>query len=301
MPGPISQLRAAWNQTLVNYASGADLDALAALYGLPRPSYISRTAWRRALEAAALGYRGSPNCTQFFLEGALSDYATTLSVVLDPSRPLRLYSPGAEFTQSLVGRLVRIAGRGLFFVEGPEDVTATVGPNEILTLAPIATAYWDAPDWTSLASPITVEAEFLAFYLKEDQAGAGSDIGDVSGTLTVMVWPDVIEGVAPTFLLPYGSDLGPLNPADYPTVVSGAVEYAPIPGPPPDPRPPGEPKGGIMLENAAANGNPLTPSTGPFPLFLASSTVFSELVLAAANLLPAPIKIQFYRMPEWEY
>lgn len=301
MPGPISRLRAFWNQTLVNYASGEGLDALAAQYGLVRPSYISRTAWRRALEAGALGYRGAPNITQFFLEGALSDYAVNLSVVLDPSRPGQLYSPGAEFTQALVGRLVRIPDWGLFFVEGPPDVTVTVGPSEILTLAPVATAYWQAPDWSSLPSPVTVEAEFLAFYLKEDQAGAGADIGDTSGTLTVVVWPDVLTGVAPTFMQPYDSSIGPLNPADYPTVVSGAVESAPIPGPPPDPRPADEPYGGIMLANAGEGGNPLTPTTGPFPLFLASDSVLPELAQVMASLLPAPIKCVFYRLPEWEY
>lgn len=302
MPAPISLLRSTWNQTLTTHASGEGLDALASQYGLVRPSYISRTAWRRALAAGALGYRGAPNITEWFLEGALSDYSTTVSVVLDPSRPAQLWSPGAAFTQDLVGRLVRVPGWGLYYVAGPEDVTLTVGPNEILTLASLATAYWAAPDWSPLAAPVSVDAEFLPFYLKEDQAGPPEQAqGDESGTLTVCVWPTVLEGVAPTFMQPYDSSIGALNPADYPTVVSGAVESAPIPGPPPDPRPVDEPYGGVMLADAQANGNPLTPTTGPFPLFLASDTVFAELATTMANMLPAPIKVRFYRLPEWEY
>lgn len=302
MPAPISLLRSTWNQTLTTHASGEGLDVLAAQYGIVRPSYISRESWREALKAGAMGYRGTPNITQFFLEAALYDFSTPLSVVLDPSRPLQLYSSAGEFTQDLVGRLVRVPGWGLYYVAGPEDVTLTVGPNEILTLAPVATSYWDAPDWSSLASPVSVDAVFLPFLVKEDQAGPStSSPGDVSGTLTVLIWPSVLEGVAPTFMQPYDASIGALNPADYPTVVSGAVESAPIPGPPPNPRPVGEPYGGIMLASAQSNGNPLTPTTGPFPLFLASNTVFAELAQTMANMLPAPIKVRFFRLPEWEY
>lgn len=298
MPGPISSLRAAWNDTLVNYTGGADLDALAQTLGIPRPSYLSRTAWRRALEAAAYAYRGAPNITQFFLEGALSDYATTLSVVLDPSRPTQLYSPDAEFTQALVGRFVRIADYGLFRVGGPEDVTLTVGPNEILDLVATPTPSWDVPDWTSLEAPITVDAEFLAFFAVEDQAGPPSQaLGDESGTLTVYIYPDVLEGVAPTFLLPYDSSIGALNPLDYPTVVSGAAEYVAIPGNPPSVRPVGQPIGGYLLANAETDGED-GDGGGPFPLFLATSAVFGELVAAMANVLPAPLKVRFIRLAE---
>ncbi len=298
MPGPISQLRAAWNDTLVNYTGGADLDALASQLGLPRPSYISRTAWRRALEAAGYAQRGDPNITQFFLEGALSDYATTLSVVLDPSRPTQLYSPSAEFTQALVGRFVRIAAYGLFRVGGPEDVTATVGPNEILDLVAVANPAWDVPDWTTLTAPEAVDAEFLAFFPVENQAGPPSQaLGDESGTLTVYVYPDVLEGVAPTFLLPYDTSIGVLNPLDYPDVVDGIVEYEVIPGNPPSVRPVGQPVGGYMLANAETDGED-GDDTGPYPLFLASNTVLGEVAAAMYNLLPTSLKVTFVRLPE---
>lgn len=196
---PVSRIRMAWNATLVTHASGYEQDALGAFYGLPRPHFISRAAWRRALLAAALGYRGTPNCTQFFLEGALADYAVNLSVVLDPSRPTQLFSPGAEFTQDLVGRFVRIPDWGLFRVEGPYDVSDSF--NEILTLSPYETARWQKPDWSVLPSPITVAAEFLAFDIVENQIGPSSQtVGDTTGTTTVYVFGDALEGVPPTFM-----------------------------------------------------------------------------------------------------
>lgn len=198
MSAPTSRIRSAWNATLFTHATGAGQDALGTLYGLKRPASISRTAWRKALLAAGMGYRGEPSCTWFFLEGALSDYATDLTVVLDPSRPTQLVSPTAEFTQDLVGRFVRIEAYGLFRVEGPEDVTTTF--NEVLTLVPFATSYWQAPDWSSLEAPLEVEASFLAFDLREDQRGYGQEIGDDSGTSIVYVFSDELQMVPPTFL-----------------------------------------------------------------------------------------------------
>ncbi len=282
----------------MQYTGGADLDVLAAQLGLPRPSYLSRTAWRKALVAAAYAQRGDPNITQFFLEGALYDFTTTLEVVLDPSRPTQLYSPAAEFTQNLVGRFVRITGYGLFRVGGPEDVTASVGPNEILDLVAFPNPAWTTPDWTTLDAPTTVTAEFLPFFVVENQAGPPDQaLGDETGTVTIYIYPDVLEGVAPTFLLPYDTSIGVLNPLDYPDVVDGIVEYEAIPGNPPSVRPVGQPIGGYMLANAATNGED-GDDTGPFPLFLASNNVFAELQAVMANVLPAPLKTRFVRLPE---
>lgn len=435
---PPSELRTAWNNTLVTHASGANLDALATQYGITRPSFITRTAWRRALEACALAYRGCPNPTQFFLEGALSDFAVVLTVTLDPSRPTQLYSAGAEFYQALVGRLVRIPDYGLFRVGGPQTVTG-----ETLDLVTVATSYWQVPDWTVLPSPVNVEVEFLAFFTKEDQNGPPSQtLGDNSGTLTVCLFPDVIEGVPPTFIQsgveylvasvnagadtitttdPHGlstddpvnvypltgvsvthvegflantltlampgifdpdelvhiypgaggvvpsgtsaatdyyaqwanddgsliglsltaggsfvafADEGTLplyvapagagNPAGvepgglneflvyYAIVVSPTVlSVALTPGGGPVnissagtaplyvglARPEGEAAGGILMPNASDGGNPSTPLTGPYPLFLATDTTLPELAEAMLNVLPAPIKARFVRLP----
>lgn len=199
MSAHTSRIRSAWNATLVTHASAEDLDKLAKFYGLGRPSFISRTAWRRALIAGALAYRGTPNITQFFLEGALADYSVTISVKLDPSRPTQLFSPGGEFTQDLIGRLVRLTDYGLFRVIGPADIDTYSG--EVVDLEPHGTSQWQAPDWSQLDAIETADAEFLAFDIREDQVGPSSQtIGDTTGTTTVYVFSSELEGVPATFI-----------------------------------------------------------------------------------------------------
>lgn len=198
MSAPISRTRSAWNATLFTHATGEEQDALGKMFGLPRPSTISRAAWRQALLAAGMAYRGEPSCTWFFLEGALSDYAIDLTVTLDPSRPNQLISPNAEFTQDLVGRFVRIPAYGLFRVEGPYAVSDYY--YERLDLAPFSTSYWQAPNWGSIQAPEAVVASFLAFDVREDQRGYGQEYGDDSGTTKVYLYSDELQGVPPTFL-----------------------------------------------------------------------------------------------------
>lgn len=298
MPPP-NYLRLAWTNTLHDSAGGTALAGLGEYYGLPKPGFMSPEAFRRFLGASAEAYRGLPNPTQFALEGALSDFATTLTVTLDPSRPSQLVSASAEFTQALVGRWVRIPAYGLFMVSGPADMAASATPGEVLDLATRATSYWQAPDWSTLPGQLNVEAEFLAFYVVEDQAGPGQTNGDVTGTVTVYLWPDVIEGVPPTFMLPYDESIGPLDPADYPTVVSGAVPYVPIIGDPPDNRPAGQPYGGILLADATAESG-IASGEGPFALYLASDDSLPGLVETFQDALTAPIKMRILRLPTVE-
>lgn len=435
MNAPISRIRSAWNATLFTHSTGKDQDALGAMFGLPRPSTISRAAWRRALLAAGLGYRGEPSCTWFFIEGALSDYAVDLTVVLDPSRPTQLVSPTAEFTQDLVGRFVRLPAYGLFRVQGPEDVDTYY--SERLDLVPYATSYWQAPDWSTLVAPLEVEASFLPFDVREDQRGRGQTVGDDSGTTTVYLYSDELQGVPPTFMqegLFYEiasvdttaetlttailNGLVADQPVNFaPTIDEGApiavdsvsgntittdaahglsnddalillpgtdgvlpaplssderyyaivvdpdeVQLASAPGgaaitltdtgtlpfslylmgvlpapldeettyfaTPTSPfaftvsetegggtvnltdtgtapfivapaRPVGQDAGGIIMEDAFASGNPETPSTGPYPLFVASDETLFALREVFRNILPAGLKIKFVYIPPY--
>ncbi len=285
----VSKLRDARNAALVTHASGSQQDFLGNRLGLPRPGFISRTAWRRAL-VAANGYRGLPNAAQFFLEGALSDYATKLQVVLDPSRPMQLRSPSAEFTQDLVGRMVRLDGWGLFRVIGPADVSIAPFRFELLDLCPIVTASWGAPSWQGLVAPVEVDAEFHAFLVREDQAGPRSQtIGDVSGTATVYVYPEVAEALPPTFLLPEEDIDPPVEDEEetYPLALDPQ---------PPDDRPEGMPLGGILLEDESEEGGNGEPE-GPFPIFLGSDFVLEALTECMRAMCALGFKAVFKRLP----
>ncbi len=285
----VSKLRDARNAALVTHASGSQQDFLGSRFGVPRPAFISRTAWRRAL-LAANGYRGLPNAAQFFLEGALSDWATKLQVVLDPSRSMQIRSPGAEFTQDLVGRMVRIDGWGLFRVVGPPDVSVAPFRYEILDLCEIATASWGVPSWESLTAPVEVDAEFHAFLIREDQAGPRSQtIGDVSGTATVYVYPEVAAALPPTFLLPE-EDIDP--------PVEDEEETYPLPldPQPPDDRPADMPLGGILLEDETEDGGGGGPD-GPFPIFLADDYVLEALTESMRAMVALGFKVRFVQLP----
>jgi hypothetical protein len=286
----VSRLRDARNALLATHVSGTELDDFVRKRGVPRPSFISRTAWRRALHAA-MGYRGHPNCTQFFLEGALSDWAIKLEVVLDPSRPSQLYSPGAEFTQDLVGRLVRIPSHGLFRVCGPADVDTPPFRHEILDLVTVATPEWDVPGWADLDAPVAVEAEFLAFLIREDQAGPRTQSrGDVSGTTTVYLYPEVSESVPVTVLF----EEPEVDPEELPPEPeepdADPVEV--------DPQP--EEIGPVELENGGAiveGGVEAEPPSGPFPAIIASD-VFDSLEAACREVLATGFKLQMRPLPQ---
>ena len=277
----ISKLRDGINGGLVTHASGRQVDELGARLGVPRPPYITRTAWRRAI-AAANSYRTEPNAFQFFLEGALSDFATTLQVVLDPSRPNRIISPAAEFTQELVGRTVRLDGYGLFRVVGPVDVTATPFRSELLELCELETPSWGAPSWQGLAAPVEVEAEFHAFLVREDQAGPSTQsVGDESGTVTVYVYPEAHTPVPPSFLLPLQDGLPE-------PVAEGDLDPQPASN-----WPAGVPYGsGLLIDDA------LIESDDVWPFFLAADGVMPELVFAMENMLDAGFKVKFRPLPQ---
>lgn len=251
--------------------------------GLPRPAGFTRNAWRKAL-LAANSYRGHPVPVQRFLEAAFSDWATTFDVVLDPSRPTELFSPGAEFTQDLVGRTVRINGT-LYKVTGPPDLSAHLQPGEVLELCPIATAGWAAADWSGLFAPESASAEFHAFLLREDQAGPRTQlVGDVSGTSIVYVWPEVQTACPPSWLLE-AEDL----PGD--VTEEGALSPQPASNLPEGM----EPQGWIMALDEEIDW---TEEGGPTPLFLGGDDLLDALEIMARQLLAVGFKLKFRRLPD---
>lgn len=276
----ISKLRDGINGGLVTHAAGEQIDALGTRLGVPRPPYLTRTAWRRAISAAN-SYRTEPNAFQFFLEGALSDFATLLEVVLDPSRPNQIVSPSAEFTQDLVGRTVRLAGYGLFRVVGPADVTATPFRSEILALCEVETPSWQVPSWQDLAAPVEVGAEFHAFLVREDQAGPSTQtVGDESGTVTVYVYPEAHTPVPPSFLLPLQEGLPePEEEGDL------------------DPQPASNWPDGVPYGSGLLVDDTIIESDEVWPFFLAADGIMPELVFAMENMLDAGFKVKFRPLP----
>ncbi len=235
-----------------------------------------------------MGYRGLPNCTQFFLEGALSDWATALRVVLDPSRPTQLFSPEAAFTQDLVGRLVRVPGWGLYRVGGPEDVSVAPFRYEILELVEVATASWSVPNWATLTAPTEVEVEFLAFHVREDQAGPSAQtLGDTSGTATVYLYPEVVDDLPWTFAYEH-VELEVDPPSE------GETEPVPIDPQPSEPWPEEMPSAGFVV----ADGDVVDLPEGTYPAFALADELLFELRDAWRNIVVAGAKLRFVRFPQ---
>jgi hypothetical protein len=278
------RLRDARNAALVTHAADEQQDALGVRIGLPRPSGFSRLAWRKALWAAN-AYRGHPVPLQRLLEGVFSDWAKVLTVVLDPSRPTSLYSPGAEFTEDLVGRTVRIEG-SLYRVIGPPDFSQEVFAGEILDLCPVETASWCVPDWSGLPAPRSTSAEFHAFMLREDQAGPRTQaVGDVSGTAIVYVWPEVQAAMPPTFLL------------EAQALPGGVTSEGVLSPQPPNIWPSGMSPAGWILD--PSESDPVwTETGGPTPCFLASDDVLEAIEALARQLLPVGFKLKIRRLPQ---
>lgn len=287
----ISRLRDDRNQLLTTHASGEGLDELARRRGVPRPPGISREAWAKALHAA-MGFRGTPNCVQFFLEGALWDWAIRLKVLLDPSRPHQLYSPGAEFNQGLAGRFVRIQGRGLFRVLSGQVVDKPPFNNEVLELEPTGCPDWDAPNWAGLDAPVEVDAEFLAFMIREDQAGPRTQThGDETGTLTVYLYPEV--GVSGPVTVLFEEPI--VDPEDLPPESEDPdAEPVEIDPQPEEIGPPELTDGGaIVFED---DDSP-PPPEGPYPAII-SSDINEDLAEAAQNMLATGFKWRFRPFPQ---
>ncbi len=289
----ISKLRDARNSALITHASGPQIDELGERAGLPRPYFVSRGAWRRTVHAAN-AYRGLPNCTQFVLEGMLHDWHTRLNVVLDPSRPTQLVSPGAEFTQALVGRTVRIPEYGLFRVVGPYNVNTAPFRNEILDLCTIETPSWSVPNWETLEAPTALEAEFHAFLVREDQAGPRMQtLGDESGTVTIYVYPEVVAEAPPTFLqeLPDGlADPGEVDDeAEYPELLDAQ---------PADDWPEGVPSGGWLVDSNDDDGIIGDAPDGPWPAFIATDEVLLGLRESMRAVLSTGFKARFVPFPQ---
>lgn len=208
-----SQLREAICDTLLTQAEGTAFDKLVASYGFPRPHYIPRAGWRKAMLACVFGKRGTLGCLQAFLEGALERYADTgIEVVLDPALPTTLTTTGA-WTDEHVGRLVRVPSYGLYRIISRSSAY-------VVLLCPIETLHWNGADFSTLAEQVTVaDAMVLAFEVQIPTPGPQDPVPEESAVdprepavARVLVWASTLTTVPPTYLLEDGEERDAAQP-----------------------------------------------------------------------------------------
>lgn len=159
---PISQIEAAFRDTLITKAEGTAFDRLARMWGWPRMGGITVAAWRKGLRSVALGPRGTPGAVHGAIDGALSGGVVTFTVDLAVANPDRItVTAGGPFTADHVGRLVRVAGQ-LYY--------STAFDPAFLTLATTSTSLWAGAAWAANASGLTAE---VLPYIYHDGAAPG--------------------------------------------------------------------------------------------------------------------------------
>lgn len=158
-----SQIEAAFRAMLVHKAEGRWHDAIAALYGVPRPRDFSEAVWVNAIHAVAIGARTHPKAVFRFIEMALHDYAESRLVDTDASTPTRLLEgTGGPFTSDHVDRLVRV--RGVLYRS-----TEELGPSGAwLGLTSYRSSDFELANFTT-ATGLT--ARFLPFRVREATGG----------------------------------------------------------------------------------------------------------------------------------
>lgn len=168
----LSDFDKVWASTLIHRAAIGDFDDLARLYGIPRPSNFPYSDWVNAVWELALGPRGTRVGTFRFVEAGLRRFRDERLVNIDPAQPLRLTPPSGSFAQSYVNRLVRVPD----VVNGGAArlywTTARASLGAYLELAPVATAWWEKPDFDQLPDAVEeVLVWFLPFRQREATAG----------------------------------------------------------------------------------------------------------------------------------
>jgi hypothetical protein len=269
----LSQTERALRDTLVHKVAGEWLDRLARMYGIPHLQGMSEDVWRDVLHAGALTPRGTPGVTFELLRSALQTYEEAVAVELDPAQPYRLTADELGYFEAKhVNRLWRVDGT-LYYSDGPADRLTSNG--NWITLAPIATSYWDAADFSGLAAPEDATAYMLPFTLREPTPGPPIDpldkLGD-PGDVIVSLW-DSIGDIPPTYMQPAG----------------GAA------------RPEGEPFGGQIQEDELELGSPggraegdlpLADGDGPYPPYLTGAP-YGALADILDPLLASGIELRF--------
>lgn len=181
----LPQTERALRDTLVARSALPQLDALAALYQLPRPSNIDDASWRAALRQVLFARRGVRGLLHAFLDDALTpqwglSYQCTVAAAAPQT--LTWVSGGADggFTKKDVGRLFRVttaSGQGLYWSVGP---AFNAGPavSATLTLCYVGTAYWQPAKFTANGSATAVRLPFVwsdfgaQYYLAADTDAA---------------------------------------------------------------------------------------------------------------------------------
>lgn len=202
---PLSQCQKVLRDTVIDRTEGTQLRRISKLWGIPMPTGWDEDSWRAGLASAALGPRGTMGNVFSFVDGIFSYAAVTFEVTIDPALPNRITATAGAgtFNGEHTGRWVRIAtgeAAGLYRTQGPADVVADGGTR--LELCPIATAQWDAGDFSGLSAPITVDVSMLAFTFREPTPGYGS-YGPAGTAATLFIDLYVVASdVPPTYLQP---------------------------------------------------------------------------------------------------
>ena len=258
----------AMRDTTCDGASGDDLVSLSRFLSVPYISGWDEPSWQQAMRAFAMGPRSLPGGTWGFLRGAFAFAETDIACTVAAANPTRLTRTAGVFTGEDISRMFEVNGE-LYFSTG------IGGGGAYVTLAPVATSYWSAANWTANAS---VTATQLAFTVEEPTPGPlETGIVDIARPAAVVVrlWLDTVDNVPPTYLQADG------------TVV----------------RPVGEPYGGAILEDAFEAGDPShvgpTPPVpvggGPFPPYLVGGGTLAELSDVLKASLPPGFFVYFRR------
>lgn len=269
----ISRVERAFRDTLVWAAEGDGHVELSRLYGMPKPAALDETGWREAMLANAIGARGTPGAVLAFCIGALRSWREIVEVTRDPAQPQRITATsGTPFLDDHVGRWVRI-GETIYRVTGPADVVAA--GKTYLELCPMKTASWAAADWSGFSVADTVDAEILAFTIREPSPGpqfnlSGDPVDTFAGIaclVEILIGTNISGvGAPPTYLRP------------------NAI----------DPKPVGQPFGGHIQPDATTDGDQtVAVGAGPKPPYLPGSTVLGSVKRVLDPLLAAGVKPEF--------
>lgn len=198
-PTSISQTAAAIRATLIQYAEGADLERLSALYGVPMPAGYDPASWREALRAVALGRRGTDQNVFAFLRGAFRYLDRDVSVTVAAANPQRItaVAGAGTFDQQDVLRWIEIDGK-LYRSVGPADVTAAGGG--YLELEAVGNARFSGANWSASE---TKTAKLIPFTFACPTPGPGSSASQGRAChVVVTLFGGDLTGTPPSYLQP---------------------------------------------------------------------------------------------------
>lgn len=172
----VPQLELAFRDTIPGLATGSAIIKNKDLFGLPIVADDPQI--RAGLQVACYAPRDRRQTIMQFLEGVLSDRATTITVDLNTSYQRSIVSTTAAFSADMVGRWVRLTGTTNGYADGLYEITEYADAYEVLLNSVGSVRYGLLPAAWAYTEQVTCVLQ--AWSLEEDP--------QVPCSLTVRIW-----------------------------------------------------------------------------------------------------------------